>query len=71
MDDSQPNRAERRRVLYSPNSTAEALDLSRSKVYALMKAGSLRYVNIGGDRRIPAEELERIAREGVPAKPAS
>ncbi len=56
--------------LYSPNSAARALDLSRSKVYDLMKSGALRYVLIGSDRRIPADEIERLASEGVTAKAA-
>lgn len=51
--------------LYSPNSAAQALDISRSKVYDLMKCGALRFVLIGSDRRIPAEEVERIVKEGV------
>lgn len=51
--------------LYSPNSAAQALDISRSKVYDLMKCGALRYVLIGSDRRIPAEEVDRIVKEGI------
>ena len=47
--------------LFSPNSAAHALDLSRSKVYDLMKSGNLRYVQIGADRRIPADEITRLA----------
>lgn len=58
------------RKLYSPNSAARALDLSRSKVYDLMKSGALRYVQIGADRRIPASEIARIASEGSTAKAA-
>jgi excisionase family DNA binding protein len=56
--------------LYSPNSAAQALDISRSKVYDLMKCGALYYIQIGSDRRIPASEIERIARDGAPAKVA-
>ncbi len=55
------------RKLYSPNSAAQALDISRSKVYALMKTGTLGFVRVGADRRIPAAEVERIAAEGAPA----
>lgn len=55
--------------LYSPNSAAQALDISRSKLYALMKAGSIRYVQIGTDRRIPATEVDRIAAEGTSNRP--
>jgi excisionase family DNA binding protein len=53
--------------LFSPNSAAHALDISRSKVYDLMKSGHLRFVLIGADRRIPAEEIDRLATEGTPA----
>ncbi|MWV11160.1 helix-turn-helix domain-containing protein [Pseudomonas sp. R-28-1W-6] len=54
--------------LFSPNSAARALDVSRSKVYDLMKRGLLHYVVIESDRRIPASEIARIAAEGIPAK---
>lgn len=54
--------------LFSPNSAARALDVSRSKVYDLMKRGLLHYVIIESDRRIPASEIARIAAEGIPPK---
>ena len=56
------------RQLFSPNSAAAALDVSRNTIYALMKSGSLKFVKIGADRRIPAEEIERIAGEGASIK---
>jgi len=37
-------------------------------LYELMRCGALRYVMIGSDRRIPREEIERIAREGAPGR---
>ena len=52
--------------LLSPNSMAQALDVSRSKVYTLMKSGRIRYVQVGADRRIPVEEIDRIVTEGIP-----
>jgi excisionase family DNA binding protein len=58
------------RKLYSPNFAAKVLDISRSKIYDLMKSGALRYVTIGADRRIPADEIQRIATEGATAKAA-
>ncbi|WP_447803665.1 helix-turn-helix domain-containing protein [Pseudomonas serbica] len=58
---------EQLRQLYSVNRAAETLDLSRSKLYELMKHGQLRFVMIGADRRIPADEIARIAAEGVTA----
>lgn len=57
--------------LYSPNNAAQALDISRSKVYDLMKCGALRFVMIGSDRRIPADEIQRIASEGASPKAAA
>lgn len=54
-------------LLLSPNTAARMLDVSRSTVYALMKNGALAWVPFGADRRIPAEEVKRIAAEGVPA----
>lgn len=52
------------RHLYSPNNAARALDISRSKIYDLMKSGALRFVKIGANRRIPSEEIQRLAAEG-------
>ena len=51
------------RKLYSPNSAARALDVSRSKIYDLMKTGLLRYVTIDSDRKIPASEIDRLSRK--------
>lgn len=50
--------------LYSPNNAAHALDISRSKVYELMKTGAVRFVKIGSKRRIPSGEIQRLAAEG-------
>lgn len=57
---------EQSKLLYSTSSAAAALDVSRSTIYALMKAGLLKSVPFGADKRIPAEEVERLAKEGVP-----
>lgn len=56
------------KLCYTPNNAADVLDLSRSKVYDLMRRGLLHYVIIESDRRIPASEIERIAAEGIPPK---
>ncbi len=58
------------RLLLSPNSAARVLDISRSKIYDLMKCGALGYVQIGEDRRIPITEINRLASEGASAKAA-
>lgn len=57
------------KVLYSPSSAAAALDIARTAVYELMKHGLIKYVRYGADRRIPASELHRLAREGIPKLP--
>jgi len=59
------------RRLFSPNSAATALDISRNMVYALMKAGQIKWVTIGADRRIPADEIERIAAQGASTRTAA
>lgn len=51
-------------LLFSPNSAARVLDVSRTKIYELMRDGKLRFVLVGADRRIPAAELRRLA-EGI------
>lgn len=57
------------RLLYSPNNAASALDISRSYVYELMKAKLIKFVQFGGERRIPAEEVKRLAEGGIPPIP--
>jgi excisionase family DNA binding protein len=44
-------------LLLTPEEAAKALSVGRSKVYDLMRAGSLRSVKIGGSRRISATAL--------------
>lgn len=53
-------------LLLSVNSAAKALDVSRATIYSLMKNGSLNWVQFGADRRIPVEEIRRVASEGAP-----
>lgn len=57
------------RLLYSVNSSAHALDCSRSILYDLMKAGLIKFVAFGSERRIPVEEVQRLAKEGIPSVP--
>jgi excisionase family DNA binding protein len=57
-----------KRLLLSPNTAAFMLDVSRSTVYNLMKQGHLRWVMLGNDRRIPIEEIEKIATQGTAEK---
>jgi excisionase family DNA binding protein len=57
--------------LYSPNIAARVLDVSRSKIYDLMKSGRLHYVTIDSDRKIPASEIDRLTREGTEPEQAA
>lgn len=57
------------KLLYSPNSAAHALDIARSTLYELMKAGLVKYVTFSNERRIPASEVKRLATEGIPSIP--
>ena len=43
--------------LYTVQEAAEALKMSRSKVYGLMKRGELPSVKIGGSRRLRKQDL--------------
>jgi excisionase family DNA binding protein len=56
---SGPNNSEPvARLLYRVTDVAEALSLSRAKVYELITSGALRSVRIDGARRIRAADLE-------------
>jgi excisionase family DNA binding protein len=46
------------RLLLTVPEAAEALAISRSKLYELMAAGLVRSVRIDGSRRVPIEALE-------------
>jgi excisionase family DNA binding protein len=46
------------RLLYRVTEVAEALSLSRAKVYELITSGALRSVRIDGARRVRAADLE-------------
>jgi excisionase family DNA binding protein len=46
------------RLLLTVPEAAEALAISRSKLYELLAAGLVRSVRIDGSRRIPVEALE-------------
>lgn len=49
---------------YRVDEFARTFRLSRSKLYELINAGSIRSVTVAGRRLIPASEGERILREG-------
>jgi excisionase family DNA binding protein len=46
------------RLLVTVNEACERLQVSRDTLYTLMRQGRLRYLQLGGMRRIPVTELE-------------
>jgi excisionase family DNA binding protein len=59
--------AEQTARLVTIKDAAKALSVSRGQVYRLVASGALRVVKLGPQTvRIPAEDLVRLAREGVP-----
>ncbi|SES66977.1 helix-turn-helix domain-containing protein [Geodermatophilus poikilotrophus] len=50
-------------LLLTPEEAAIVLNIGRTKVYALMKAGDLRPVHIGRSCRLSRAELERYVRQ--------
>ena len=59
------------RVLLSVEEAAERLSISRTRVYALIKAGDLVSVRVGRLRRVPAEALAEFTRRLVAAQHVS
>lgn len=53
----------------SPDTLARMIERGRSFVFAHMRVGNIKYVEIGDGRRIPMEEARRIVREGLPKLP--
>jgi excisionase family DNA binding protein len=49
---------------YHVNDAAKIYGWSRSTLYKMMKAGTLRTVKIGGRRLIPRDALEALISEG-------
>lgn len=56
---------ENQKLAYKVNAAAAALDISRSKMYELMRLGEVGYVCIGRDRRIPYSEILRVSTNGI------
>lgn len=53
------------RRAWRPANFASAHDLGRSTVYAMIKAGKIKTIKIGSATLIPAEESDRLMREGA------
>jgi excisionase family DNA binding protein len=48
------------KLLLTPEEVAEALNISRTKVFELLQADALRSVKIGKSRRIPTEAVREF-----------
>jgi excisionase family DNA binding protein len=57
------------RLVVTPEVAAKALSVSRAKLYLMMASGEVRWVSIGGRRRIPVKVLEELA--APPARPVA
>jgi excisionase family DNA binding protein len=57
------------KLLLTPQEATELLGISRSKLYELLRAGTIESVKIGDCRRVPRaaldEYVERLRREAV------
>ncbi len=51
--------------LYTLKEVEKVLRVSRRTIYRYIKSGKLKAVKVHGQWRVPAEEFERIKREGV------
>ena len=45
------------RILYRPAEAAEAIGVSRSRVYELINSGEIPSIKVGGVRRVPVDKL--------------
>ncbi len=51
--------------LYTLEEVEKVLRVSRRTIYRYIKSGKLKAIKVRGQWRVPAEEFERIKREGV------
>lgn len=49
----------------SINSACQALDISRSHLYALAAKGKIKLIRIGGRTLVPESEIDRLVEEGA------
>jgi excisionase family DNA binding protein len=47
------------------NDACDALQISRSHLYALAAAGMIKLIRIGGRTLVPEAEIDRLAEEGA------
>ena len=56
-------------LLLKPPEVAEALGISRSRVYELLATGAIESISIGRSRRIPVDALHRFVADRVAGSP--
>ena len=62
---TKPPRTEMEKQLLRPTETAEALGISRSRVYELLASGAIESISIGRSRRIPVDAVHRFVADRV------
>jgi excisionase family DNA binding protein len=63
MNDSSATPPAVQPLLLTPEQAAQAISVSRSKLYELMSAGKVLSVRIGASRRVPIAALEQYVRQ--------
>ena len=63
--ESHPRVSQMEPLFYRPIEAAEALRVSRSKVYELMNRDEIPWVRVGKARRVPVEALRQLIRTRV------
>ena len=53
------------RIFYRPWEAAEALGISATKLYNLIKSGEVPSVRLGGSYRVPVEALKELAKKAL------
>jgi len=51
------------RILYRPGEAAQAIGVSRSRIYELINSGTIPSVRVGTSLRVPVAALERWVQE--------
>ena len=52
-------------LAYRVRDFCKSVGLGKTKFYELLRAGKIKTISIGGRRLVPADEAQRIVREGV------
>jgi len=52
-------------LAYRVRDFCKSVGVGKTKFYELLRAGKIKTITIGGRRLVPAEEAQRIVREGV------